>query len=124
VSRIGRLPITIPSGVEITIKDTYVHVKGPKGEMERTFPPMISLMMENGQLLVHRPNDDAPFRAMHGTARAVIQNMVTGVSTGFEKVLEIDGVGYRAEMNGANLVLYVGYSHPVTVEPQKDQLRC
>jgi large subunit ribosomal protein L6 len=117
VSRIGRLPITIPSGVEITIKDTYVHVKGPKGEMERTFPPMISLMMENGQLLVHRPNDDAPFRAMHGTARAVIQNMVTGVSTGFEKVLEIDGVGYRAEMNGANLVLYVGYSHPVTVEP-------
>ncbi|MBN2256429.1 MAG: 50S ribosomal protein L6 [Anaerolineaceae bacterium] len=117
MSRIGRLPITIPAGVQVDIKDSHVQVKGPKGNLEFTFSPEISIAMENGQILVTRPNDEAHIRALHGTTRAVLNNMVSGVSDGFKQILEIDGVGYRPDMDGNKLVLYVGYSHPVVIEP-------
>jgi large subunit ribosomal protein L6 len=92
-------------------------VKGPKGEAKRTFPADMQISLEDGQIIVQRPTDEATHRALHGMTRALINNMVVGVSTGFQKVLEVNGVGYRAEMQGKNLVLHVGYSHPVTVEP-------
>jgi large subunit ribosomal protein L6 len=117
VSRIGRLPVNVPAGVDVNIKGSEVRVKGPKGELSRLFSPAVGISMEEGQIVVQRESDEATVRALHGTTRALLQNMVTGVSDGFTKVLEVDGVGYRAEMNGANLVLYVGYSHPVVVEP-------
>ena len=117
MSRIGRLPITIPQGVQVDIQGVHVQVKGPKGSLENTFSPEITIGMENGQIIVTRPNDEARIRALHGTTRAVLNNMVSGVSTGFKRVLEIDGVGYRPDMDGNKLVLYVGYSHPVVVEP-------
>jgi large subunit ribosomal protein L6 len=117
VSRVGRLPVTVPSGVQIDIKGQYVRVKGPKGTMERTFDPGVNFTMEDGNLVVTRDSDAPMVRAMHGTARALINNMVTGVSTGFTKTLEIEGVGYRPDMSGQKLVLHVGYSHPVEVAP-------
>jgi large subunit ribosomal protein L6 len=117
VSRIGRLPITIPAGVNIDISGNNVSVKGPKGNLSREFSPEIGIGLEEEQIVVTRSSDAASMRALHGTTRALVQNMVTGVSTGFTKVLEVEGVGYRTEMNGTNLVLYVGYSHPVVVEP-------
>ena len=117
MSRIGRLPVVVPPTVKVDLQGTFVKVKGPKGQLEQTFSPDISLTLENGQVVVTRHSDEAPYRALHGTTRALINNMILGVSTGFTRVLEIDGVGYRAEMNGANLVLYLGFSHPVTVEP-------
>jgi large subunit ribosomal protein L6 len=103
--------VAIPSGVEVSINGSEVKVKGPKGEL--------SIQMEDGKVVVTRPSDDPAHRALHGTTRALIHNMVTGVSTGFTKVLEVDGVGYRAEMEGKNLKLFVGYSHPVIVEPEE-----
>jgi large subunit ribosomal protein L6 len=117
VSRIGRLPVNVPAGVDVNIKGSEVRVKGPKGELKRLFSPVVDISVEEGKILIQRDSDEATVRALHGTTRALIQNMVTGVSDGFTKVLEVDGVGYRAEMNGVNLVLYVGYSHPVVVEP-------
>lgn len=117
MSRVGRLPITVPSGVEVDIKGLSVRVKGPKGSLERTFAPGVIIEMENGTVMVNRESDAPTFRALHGTTRAVLNNMVTGVSQGFTTVLEIDGVGYRAEMSGQTLVLYVGYSHPVEFKP-------
>ena len=117
MSRIGRLPVTVPESVQVDIKDSEVRVKGPKGEMKRQFSSAMGIVLENGQITVTRNSEDAPVRALHGTTRALIHNMVTGVSTGFTKVLEVDGVGYRVELDGKNLVLYVGYSHPVTIEP-------
>jgi len=117
VSRVGRMPVAIPSGVHVEINGTNVGVKGPKGELKRTFSPVIGIKMENGEIVVTRNSDHPSERALHGTTRAVLANMIHGVSSGFERVLEIDGVGYRAEMNGKNLVLYMGYSHPVVVEP-------
>jgi large subunit ribosomal protein L6 len=117
VSRIGRLPVTVPAGVEVKINRSDVMVKGPKGELKRTFSPQITIKMEEGQVVVTRPSDEPSIRALHGTTRALIQNMVTGVSTGFTKVLEVEGVGYRPDKEGNNLVLHVGYSHPVVVEP-------
>jgi large subunit ribosomal protein L6 len=117
VSRIGRLPVAIPSGVQIDVQGSNVHVKGPKGEMKRTFSPMIGIAMENGQVVITRNSDAAAERALHGTTRAVIANMVHGVSSGFSVVLEVEGVGYRAELEGKNLALFVGYSHPVKFEP-------
>ncbi|MCL4531511.1 MAG: 50S ribosomal protein L6, partial [Chloroflexi bacterium] len=92
-------------------------VKGPKGEMQRAFSPLIEIAMENNQLVIKRKSDKPAERALHGTTRAVLANMVNGVNKGFEIVLEVDGVGYRAEMEGKNLALYVGYSHPVKIEP-------
>lgn len=117
MSRIGRMPIALPQGVEIEIKGAYVRVKGPKGELSRTFPAEMKIEIEDGNILVKRPNDERINRSMHGMTRALINNMVTGVSTGFEKVLEINGVGYRGEVIDNNLVLYVGYSHPVKIVP-------
>jgi large subunit ribosomal protein L6 len=117
VSRIGRLPVEIPSGVQVDVKDSNVRVKGPKGELQRTFSHSIGIAMENNQLVISRKSDLPAQRALHGTTRAVLANMVQGVSKGFEVVLEVDGVGYRAEMEGKNLALFVGFSHPVTMEP-------
>lgn len=117
MSRIGRLPVTIPESVKIDINGSEVRVKGPKGEMVRSFSPEIGIALENDQLLVTRSSDLAPIRALHGTTRALINNMVTGVSTGFATELEVDGVGYRVEMDGNKLALYVGYSHPFIIDP-------
>jgi large subunit ribosomal protein L6 len=117
VSRIGRLPIVVPKGVTVSISGTQVHVKGPKGELHNSFSPLIGIAKDGETIHVTRASDGMVHRTLHGTTRALINNMVTGVSTGFAKVLEIDGVGYRAEMNGANLVLNLGFSHPVVVEP-------
>jgi len=117
VSRIGRMPVEIPGNVQVELKGTHVRVKGPKGELQRSFSPLIGIAMENNQLLITRKSDNAAERALHGTTRAVLANMVHGVSQGFQVVLEVDGVGYRAEMEGKTLALYVGYSHPVKMEP-------
>ena len=117
MSRIGRMPVVVPAGVEVEVNGSYVRVKGPRGQMEHDFPADIMIVKEGKEILVQRPSDINTHRALHGMTRALINNMVLGVSTGFNKVLEINGVGYRAEMNGKNLVLYVGFSHPVTVEP-------
>ena len=117
MSRVGRMPVVIPAGVQVDISGANVDVKGPKGEMKRTFSPLIGIAMENGQIVITRKSDQPAERALHGTTRAVLANMILGVSAGFERVLEIEGVGYRAEMNGKNLVLHMGYSHPVEMEP-------
>jgi large subunit ribosomal protein L6 len=117
VSRIGRLPIAVPAGVQVDVNGSFVKVKGPKGEMKRDFSPLIGIALENGQIAITRRSDVPAERALHGTTRAVLHNMIHGVSSGFEKILEWDGVGYRAELSGKNLMLYMGYSHPVTIEP-------
>lgn len=117
MSRIGKLPVDVPSGVQVNIQGSNVSVKGPKGELQRMFSPLIDIKLENDQVIISRKSDNAEERALHGTTRAVIANMVFGVSTGFEIILELDGVGYRSEMEGQTLVLHVGYSHPVKVEP-------
>jgi len=119
VSRIGRLPVVVPQGVNVEIKGTLVKVKGPKGELERVFPAAMKISLKDGEIIVTRPSDQKEHRALHGMTRAIINNMVVGVSTGFEKILEVNGVGYRAEMKGKNIVLHVGYSHPVEFEPPK-----
>lgn len=117
MSRIGRLPVTVPAGVQVMIEGQQVQVKGPKGEMMKLFRPEIGIALEAGHVIVTRGNDEPRNRALHGTTRALINSMIVGVSTGFIKVLEIDGVGYRAEMDGKTLVIHVGYSHPVRMEP-------
>ena len=117
MSRIGRMPVVVPAGVEVEVNGSYVRVKGPRGQMEHVFPADMKIVKEGKEILVQRPSDINTHRALHGMTRALINNMVLGVSAGFNKVLEINGVGYRAEMNGKNLVLYVGFSHAVTVEP-------
>jgi large subunit ribosomal protein L6 len=109
--------VVVPSGVQINVQGSDVHVKGPKGELKRTFSPQIGIALENGHVVVTRKSDNADERALHGTTRAVIANMIHGVSSGFTVVLEVEGVGYRAEMDGKNLALHVGYSHPVKIEP-------
>jgi large subunit ribosomal protein L6 len=113
MSRIGKKPVTIPSGVSVTVDGSTVKVKGPKGELSRTFEPSMKVRVENNEVLVERPNDDKRERALHGLTRALLANMVQGVTEGFKKTLEIVGVGYRAEKKGKNLVVSVGYSHPV-----------
>lgn len=117
MSRVGRLPVAVPSGVQVNIQGLNVSVKGPKGQIERTFAPGVAIQMEDGNIVVTRESEAQTFRALHGTTRALINNMITGVNTGFTKALEIEGVGYRAELSGKNLVLYVGYSHTVEVPP-------
>ncbi|MDA1329945.1 MAG: 50S ribosomal protein L6 [Chloroflexi bacterium] len=117
MSRVGRMPIDIPSGVDVEIKESQVRVKGPKGELMHSFPQTISFTREGEQVMVGRVSDEKFSRSMHGTARALVNNMVVGVSEGFSKTLEVHGVGYRPDMNGKNLVLHVGYSHPVEFEP-------
>lgn len=113
MSRVGRMPIDIPSGVEIDIKEQNVSIKGPKGSLSHTFPPVVEIKHEGQQILVERANEEKFTRSMHGTARALLNNMVVGVSEGFSKTLEVRGVGYRPELKGKQLILHVGYSHPV-----------
>jgi large subunit ribosomal protein L6 len=109
--------VAVPNGVQINVQGSDVHVKGPKGEMKRTFSPLVGIALENGELVITRKSDNPKERALHGTTRAVIANMVHGVSSGFEVVLEVQGVGYRAELQGQDLALFVGYSHPVKMTP-------
>lgn len=118
MSRVGRLPVTIPPGVQVSVTGAHVKVKGPKGELEHVFPASVSFNIDGNTIVVERASDEREHRAMHGTARALLSNMVVGVSKGFNRLLEVNGVGYRAEMDGKNLMLYVGYSHPVKVEPR------
>ena len=117
MSRIGRLPVAVPNGVQVNVQGSDVHVKGPKGELKRTFSSLVGIELQNGEVVITRKSDNPKERAMHGTTRAVIANMVHGVSSGFEVVLAVEGVGYRAEMQGKDLALFVGYSHPVKMEP-------
>ncbi|MEA5058706.1 MAG: 50S ribosomal protein L6 [Candidatus Pelethousia sp.] len=114
MSRIGKLPIHIPGGVTITVgDDNTVNVKGPKGELSENISPEMKLSIEDGILTVKRPSEQKEHRALHGLSRSLINNMVVGVTAGYQKNLEIVGVGYRAQMQGTKLVLNVGYSHPV-----------
>ena len=117
MSRIGRLPVDIPNGVQVNLDGSNVIVKGPKGEMKRVFSSLIGITLENNQLNFTRNSEEPAERALHGTTRAVLANMIHGVSKGFIVILEVEGVGYRAEMDGKNLALHVGYSHPVKMEP-------
>lgn len=117
MSRIGRAPITVPNGVKVTINGTTVTVDGPKGKLTQDLHPEMTIKQDDGVLTVERPSDSKEHRSLHGLTRALLNNMVVGVSEGFSKVLEIEGVGYRAETKGNNLVLNVGYSHPVEFEP-------
>lgn len=120
MSRIGKAPITIPNGVQIEVKKGLVNVKGPKGQLTQKTHPDMKFDQEDGVLTVKRPSDSRQHRSLHGLTRALINNMVLGVSDGFTKILDIEGVGYRAELDGQTLVLNVGYSHPVRFEPPKD----
>lgn len=117
MSRIGRKPISLPPGVEIKIEDNIITVKGPKGVLSQAIPEDITIDQQESELLVTRPSDAKRHRAMHGLARALVANMVTGVTTGFEKKLEMVGVGYRAQLQGNKLVINIGFSHPVEIEP-------
>jgi large subunit ribosomal protein L6 len=116
MSRIGKLPIAIPAGVTVTVKDNVVSVKGPKGEMAQTITGGIAVNVEDAQIIVTRPNDEKASRSLHGLYRALINNMVTGVSVGYKKELELVGVGYRAENNGQVLKLSLGFSHDIYVK--------
>ena len=116
MSRIGNKVIVLPAGVELTNKDNVVTVKGPKGELTRTFSKDIDIRVEGTEVTLHRPNDSKEMKTIHGTTRALLNNMVVGVSEGFKKELEMRGVGYRAQLQGKKLVLSVGKSHPDEVE--------
>ncbi len=116
MSRIGKAPITVPSGVTVTIDGQSIAVKGPKGELDRTFSELISVRQDGDTLVVERSGDDRDARAQHGLVRSLIQNMVTGVTDGFQKDLEIVGVGYRAQAKGKGLELSLGFSHPVLID--------
>ncbi len=118
MSRIGKKPIVIPAGVTINMKDNAVTVKGPKGELSREFNADIKINVEGEVINITRPTDQKEHRALHGTTRAVLANMVEGVSTGFVRSLDLVGVGYRAQKQGTKLILNVGYSHPVEFEPE------
>lgn len=118
MSRIGRKPITIPAGVEVKVgSDNTITVKGPKGTLTKTMHPDMKIAVEGAEILVTRPDDEKQHRALHGLTRTLIANMVEGVTNGFSKELEIRGVGYRAQLQGKNLNMNLGYSHPVIMEP-------
>jgi len=117
VSRIGKLPVTIPSGVTVKLEGNTLTVKGPKGELTRELHPAIAVTVEGDHIVVSRPSDEKLHRSLHGTTRALINNMVTGVTKGFSKSLEIVGTGYRAAKSGNKLTLTLGFSHPIEVEP-------
>lgn len=117
MSRIGKRPIPVPQNVTVTIADQHVAVKGPKGELSRTLPGEVEVVQDGETLLVNRRNESRVARQRHGLSRTLVANMVEGVSQGFQRRLEIQGVGYRAQVQGRNLVLSVGYSHPVQIEP-------
>ena len=117
MSRIGRLPVVVPAGVTVEVKENnYVVVKGSKGTLERNLPVEMDIKVEDGHVVVTRPNDLKKMKALHGLTRTLIHNMVVGVSEGYGKVLEVNGVGYRAQKQGKKLVLSLGYSHPVEME--------
>lgn len=116
MSRVGKKPIVVPVGVEVKIDGHKVTVKGPKGTLEKEFNQELTIKLENGEVVVERPNDEPKVRAIHGTTRALIQNMVSGVSEGFKKSLTLVGVGYRAAVKGKGLELSLGYSHPVIID--------
>ena len=116
MSRIGNKVITVPAGVEVSIVDNFATVKGPKGELKQQFDKEMTFNIEGSEITVVRPSDSKRHRTVHGTTRAILANMIEGVSTGFKKELELIGVGYRAQMQGKKLVLSVGYSHPVEFE--------
>ena len=117
MSRIGRLPIAIPAGVTVTIaENNKVTVKGPKGTLERVLPEELTIKEEDGHVVVSRPNDLKRMKSLHGLTRTLINNMIVGVTNGYEKVLEVNGVGYRAAKQGKKLTLNLGYSHPVEME--------
>ena len=118
MSRIGRMPITVPPGVVVNIKGSEVSVKGPKGELKRVISPHMALTLESGKLIVARPSDDKTHRALHGLTRSLLSNMIEGVTKGYEKNLEIVGVGFRAEKEGANVNLRVGFTHIISVKPR------
>ena len=116
MSRIGKQPITVPANIEVKIDGTTVDVKGPKGELVRTFPSIMIIKQEENEILVERPDDSREAKAFHGLTRSLVNNMVVGVHEGYEKKLELVGVGYRAALKGNSLELSLGYSHPVVVE--------
>lgn len=120
MSRIGKKPVPVPNKVEISIKGQDVTVKGPKGELQHSVHPQISIKQEDGNVIVERPSDEREHRALHGLTRALIANMVTGVSDGFKKTLKIEGVGYTSELRGQNLVMKLGYSHEIVINPPAD----
>ena len=120
MSRIGRAPITVPAGVEVTLNGNHITVKGPKGTLERDFAPSISVAQENGVLTVTRATDNKQDRSLHGLTRTLIANMVTGVTEGFSKKLQINGVGYRCEKKGNEVFLKIGFSHEVSVKENED----
>jgi large subunit ribosomal protein L6 len=117
MSRVGKLPIPIPSGVDIAVEGTHVKVKGPKGTLERDITPVLSLVTEDGELRVVRPTEEKRSRELHGLTRTLINNMVVGVTEGYTRNLEIQGVGYRAQLTGRKLQLNLGYSHPIEIDP-------
>jgi len=118
VSRIGKQPIPVPSGVDVTIDGSTVTVAGPKGTLIQTFDPVIEIVLEDGVIYVRRPNDERRERSLHGLTRTLVANMITGVSEGFVKNLEIVGVGYRAQLKGDDLDLSLGLSHPMVVKAE------
>lgn len=120
MSRIGLKPIVIPEGVEVKLDEQTVSVKGPKGELTKTLSDVMEIKLEGNEITVARPNDQKEIRSLHGTTRSLIANMIEGVSTGFQKELEIIGVGYRAQMQGNKLVVQAGYSHPVEIEQEEN----
>ncbi len=117
MSRVGRLPIPVPDGVQVTLDGQHARVQGPRGFLEHDIHPSISATLDEGVVVVTRPSNAPSHRALHGLTRALLANMITGVSAGFRKSLEIQGTGYRAELRGQNLLLNVGYSHPVEMQP-------
>lgn len=118
MSRIGRMPVPVPDGVKVQIVENTITVEGPKGTLSRTIHPDLHIELEDGNILVKRSSDEREHRALHGLTRALIANMVEGVTKGFQKTLQINGVGYRATLNGPVLTLQVGYSHPVEIVPR------
>ncbi|HKZ91524.1 MAG TPA: 50S ribosomal protein L6 [Candidatus Limnocylindrales bacterium] len=117
MSRVGRLPIAIPAGVDVDVTDNHVVVTGPKGTLERDITPQLSVVSEGDRVRVERPGDDKRSRELHGLTRTLISNMVVGVTEGYRRGLEIQGVGYRAQLVGKKLQLNLGYSHPIEIDP-------
>lgn len=116
MSRIGRMPVPVPKNVQVKLQGHTVTVEGPRGRLTREFHPDMEIALEEGNLVVRRPSDNRMHRSLHGLTRALLANMVTGVSEGFRKTLEIEGTGYRADLQGDTLVLSLGYSHPVKIQ--------